>query len=124
MDIGSRTYNNVNLNQIPDYSFKLQEIIQGKLAIDRAGNLTSKAFQRISSYDQDIYSLLNRANITADFSYNDQYNLYQIINSWNLKQNYDAQTHPPELFLEQPSTGQPIIITFNDTYTTDSIVAF
>ncbi len=126
VDIGSRTYNNVNLNQIPDYSFKLQEIIQGKLAIDRAGNLTSKAFQApYQATDQDIYSLLNRANITADFSYNDQYNLYQ--NNQFIKfeaKTYDAQTHPPELFLEQPSTGQPIIITFNDTYTTDSIVAF
>jgi peptidoglycan/xylan/chitin deacetylase (PgdA/CDA1 family) len=126
VDIGSRTYNNVNLNKISDYSFKFQEITQGKIAIDKAGNLNSKVFLAPDqATDQDIYSLLNRANITADFSYNDQYNLYQ--NNQFIKldaKTYDAQTHPPEFFLEQSSTDQPIIIAFNDTYTTDNIVAF
>jgi len=126
VDIGSSTYSNIDLTSIFDYSFKLQEVIQGKIAIDKAGNLTSKSFQApYLATDQDIYSLLSRANITADFSYNNQYNIYQDNQFVKLDaKTYSAQEYPPDFFLTQPKTNQPIIITFNNTYPTSSIAAF
>ena len=77
VDIGSQTYNNVNLTEISDYSLKLQEIQQGKQAVDQAGNIVSKLFRApFMVTDQDIYSLLSRSEILADFSYPEQYNVY------------------------------------------------
>ena len=44
VDIGSQTYDYVNLTTINDYSLKLQEVEQGKFAVDTAGHLNSSVF--------------------------------------------------------------------------------
>jgi hypothetical protein len=78
VDIGSQAYSNKNLTAIADYSIKLQEVQQGKIAVDKAGNLYSRIFRApFGETDPDIYSLLSRSGIQADFSYDQQYNVYQ-----------------------------------------------
>jgi peptidoglycan/xylan/chitin deacetylase (PgdA/CDA1 family) len=77
VDIGSQTLTYANLTTIDDYSIQLKEVIEGKAAVDKAGNLDSKLFRApYGSTDENIYSLLNRANILTDFSYSDHYNKY------------------------------------------------
>jgi peptidoglycan/xylan/chitin deacetylase (PgdA/CDA1 family) len=117
VDIGSLTYSNVNLTNIYDYSLKLQEVAKGKEAVDQAGNLDSKSFQApAQATDEDIYSLLSRSGILADFSYNSQYNVYQ--NDQFIKfeaTTVQAQSSQPETILNRASTNQPLIIQFDDT---------
>ncbi len=126
IDIGSRTYNNVDLSKISDYSLKLQEVLAGKVAVDTVGNLDSKLFQApYQATDQDIYSLLNRNNITADFSYYNQYNLFydgQFV-KFDSK-TYDAQDYEPIFFLSLPTTNQPIILSFDNSCPTSEIDAY
>ncbi len=77
MDIGSSTYNYSNLVSISDYSIALKEVKNGKKAIDETGKLNSKVFRApYGATDENIYSLLTRAGILADFSYTSQYNTY------------------------------------------------
>ncbi|MEW6603164.1 MAG: polysaccharide deacetylase family protein [Thermoproteota archaeon] len=77
VDIGSRTYSYVDLTAI-DYRIALDEVWNGKVAIDEAGRMNSKLFKApYGSTDENIYSLLSRSGILADFSYRDQYNKYQ-----------------------------------------------
>lgn len=77
VDIGSESYDYVSLPSISDYSTQLQEVKNGKVAVDKAGNLDSKLFRApYGATDVNIYSLLNRSNILADFSYSEQYNKY------------------------------------------------
>lgn len=74
VDIGSRTYSYVDLVAI-DYRIALDEVWTGKVAVDEAGKINSKLFKApYSSTDQNIYSLLSRSGILADFSYIGQYN--------------------------------------------------
>jgi hypothetical protein len=78
VDIGSQTYSNTDLTTIADYSIKLQEVQQGKTAVDRAGHLYSRIFRApFGDTGPDIYSLLNRSDIQADFSYDQQYNVFR-----------------------------------------------
>jgi len=77
VDFGSMTYNYVSLPG-NDYLLQLDEVRQGKQAIDALGNVDSKIFK--SPYhetDQNIYSLLTRSGIVADFSYVDHYNIFE-----------------------------------------------
>ncbi|AFU59964.1 putative polysaccharide deacetylase family protein [Candidatus Nitrososphaera gargensis Ga9.2] len=77
VDIGSSTYNYGNLTAIADYSEQLKEILDGKNAVDLAGDLNSKSFRApYGSTDENIYSLLARSEILADFSYTDRYHKY------------------------------------------------
>lgn len=77
VDIGSESYDYVPLTSISDYSTQLEEVKKGKVAVDKAGNLDSKLFRApYGATDVNIYSLLNRSNILADFSYSEQYNKY------------------------------------------------
>jgi peptidoglycan/xylan/chitin deacetylase (PgdA/CDA1 family) len=77
IDIGSQTYSYVSLPTVGDYTKALDEVKRGKLAVDTAGNLNSKIFKApYDATDQNIYSLLSGSNITADFSYQSQYNRY------------------------------------------------
>jgi peptidoglycan/xylan/chitin deacetylase (PgdA/CDA1 family) len=94
VDIGSSTFSYQRLPGIPDYLEQLREVEQGKKAVDLAGNLDSKVFKApYSSTDENIYSLLSRNGILADFSYEDHYNKYyqkQFI--WFNMTNYNAST--------------------------------
>lgn len=78
IDIGSQTYSNAVLTEIADYSLKLKEVQDGKAAVEKAGNISSRSFKAPGkSTDEDIYSLLSRSGIVADFSYQDQYNVFE-----------------------------------------------
>jgi peptidoglycan/xylan/chitin deacetylase (PgdA/CDA1 family) len=78
IDIGSQTYSYAKLTSIDDYLQALKEVKEGKEAVDEAGKLDSKLFRApYGSTDENIYSLLGRSNITADFSYKGQYNKYE-----------------------------------------------
>ena len=74
IDIGSSTYGNENLTSMADYSVQLTEVSLGKKAVDEAGNLESRSFKApYYATDENIYSLLSRSDIVADFSYRDRY---------------------------------------------------
>ena len=76
-DVGSQTYSYVNLTSINDYTTQLKEIRKGKQAVNKAGYLSSKLFRApFGGTDENIYSLLARSGIVADFSYKDHYNKY------------------------------------------------
>ena len=126
VDIGSQTYNDVNLTAIDDYSVKLQEVEQGKFAVDTAGHLNSSVFQAsFGDADQDIYSLLSRSAISVDISYADHYNVYQ--NGQFIKFNIDiykpiSNSLPSNLTDSQSS--EPKIIEFDNTWTTTNINSF
>jgi uncharacterized NAD(P)/FAD-binding protein YdhS len=78
VDIGSQTYSYSNLTSVSDYGAALKEIQKGKQAVDTAGNLDSRLFKApYGATDGNIYSLLSRSGIIADFSYPNQYNKYE-----------------------------------------------
>ena len=77
VDIGSSTYSYVKLTQEADYSVQLNEVNLGKKAVDEAANLDSRSFKAPGGEtDENIYSLLSRSGILADFSYKDRYHKY------------------------------------------------
>ena len=77
IDIGSQTYSYTNLSSIDDYTRQLEEIQKGKQFVEEAGNLSSRLFRVPIGYtDENIYSLLSRSGIIADFSYKTHYNKY------------------------------------------------
>lgn len=77
IDIGSQTYSYTNLTSIDDYTRQLEEIQKGKQFVDDAGNLESRLFRVPIGYtDENIYSLLSRSGILADFSYKTHYNKF------------------------------------------------
>ena len=78
VDIGSQAFSSSNLTTIGDYSAQLEEVRRGKSSVDAAGDLYSRVFRAPNgATDQNIYSLLSRNDILADFSYSDQYNVYK-----------------------------------------------
>ena len=126
VDVGSQTHNNLDLTNIPDYSLKLQEIKEGKTAVDNAGNLYSGVFRApFGATDQDIYSLLSRSGILADFSYDNQYNLYQ--NGQFVRYDaavYEGRDYSPDFFSTLPDISTPIIIVFDNTCPVSDIETF
>lgn len=77
VDIGSRTYSYVDLTKT-DYTTALDEVRNGKVALDETGKINSRLFKApYGSTDQNIYSLLSRSGILADFSYASQYNKFE-----------------------------------------------
>lgn len=77
VDVGSRTYSYVDLTKA-DYTTALDEVRTGKVALDEAGKLNSRLFRApYGSTDQNIYSLLSRSGILADFSYVSQYDKFE-----------------------------------------------
>jgi hypothetical protein len=126
VDIGSQSYSNTDLTKITDYSLKLEEVKKGKEAIDSIGNLSSKVFKApLGATDEDIYSLLSRNEILADFSYKEQYNIYH--DQQFIK--YDAVTYNgrdrhPAFFLTLEEQTCPIIITFDASDDIDYIDEF
>lgn len=126
IDIGSQTYSNLNLTSIVDYETQLEEVQKGKQVVDTAGNLYSRIFKAPNGdTDQNIYSLLSRNDITADFSYSTQYNVY--VDTQFIKYNaavYNGAEYSANFILNLGKTGNPIIVNFNSTYSTDHISGF
>jgi len=123
IDIGSMTYSYVNLTEIRDYSIQLEEVGKGKQAVDNAGRLDSRLFRApFGSVDDNIYSLLNRSGIIADFSYDSHYNKYwqgQFIR-FDLTV-YDGFSYTKEFFLNLPNTDEPVGIMFDNSVPIKSI---
>ena len=95
VDIGSQGYTYTSLNSISDYTLKLEDIRNGKQAIDDAGSIDSKLFKApYGDVDENIYSLLRRSQIVAEFSYPDHYNLYQ--NNCFIKYRFRCHGWPKE----------------------------
>ena len=117
IDIGSQTYNYLNLTSISDYSELLEEVRKGKSAVDTAGNLDSKSFRApFGATDQNIYSLLSRNGIIADFSYENQYNIFQ--NGQFIKidiVSFQWPEIPTDLLVDEQQYTKPIIIYLDNT---------
>jgi peptidoglycan/xylan/chitin deacetylase (PgdA/CDA1 family) len=126
VDVGCKTYNKVALASIDDYSVKLQEIEDGKAAVDEAGKLDVKSFRAANGeVDDDIYSLLNRCGVLADFSYKDHYNIYE--NGQFVRYNasvYDGNTYSASFFLNHAKSSEPIIICFDSSDSTVRVADF
>jgi peptidoglycan/xylan/chitin deacetylase (PgdA/CDA1 family) len=116
VDIGSESYDYVALTSISDYTTQLAEVKNGKAAVDKAGNLDSKLFKApYGATDANIYSLLNRSNLLADFSYNEQYNKYY--NGKFLKFDlvtYNGTKYYTSFFRHIPS-DEPVLINFDNS---------
>ena len=122
LDIGSKTYSYVSLDSIQDYSLKLEEVRNGKRAVDAAGNIDSRLFKAPQpETGEDIYSLLDRTGILADFSYPDMYNKrygdYYIkfdVTSYDVRNLADLQE-------DSLAANTPVIMNFDNTYSIDAI---
>lgn len=78
IDIGSQTYSYIDLTSISDYGEASAEVERGKKVVDDIGALNSRLFKApYGKTDDNIYSLLGRANVVADFSYVNHYNKYE-----------------------------------------------
>ena len=125
VDIGSQTYSDLNLTDISDYSVKLQEVKDGKMAVDNAGNLNTRVFRApLGATDGDIYSLLSRSGILADFSYETQYNVYkdgQFVKYDALV--YEARNYSTDFFSTLSQATKPIIIVFDNGYPISDVEA-
>ena len=123
-DVGSSTFNYENLGGA-DYSVQLEEVKSGKDAVDSAGNIDSRLFKApYGITDGNIYSVLNRSGIVADFSYEKQYNKYnndQFIRFDSVS--YNGTDHSPEFF-KNLSPDIPILINFDNTTPIQNIDEF
>ena len=126
VDIGSQTFSNSELTSINDYEAQLEEVRKGKQAVDTAGNLYSRVFKAPNGeIDQNIYSLLSRNDILADFSYSSQYNVY--LDSQFVKFDavvYDGSVCSADYILTLEKSPNPIIINFDSKYPSELIVDF
>lgn len=126
VDVGSQTFTNINLSAISDYSIQLEEVTRGKLAVDAAGKLYSRIFKAPNgAVDENIYSLLSRSDILADFSYNNQYNIF--VDGQFLKFDtkvYYAKTVSPAFILNLEKTTKPLIIHFDSDCSIEMISNF
>ena len=126
VDVGSQTYNNVNLTGITDYLDKLEEVKQGKMAVDDTGALDSGIFRApFGATDQDIYSLLTRSGIVADFSYENYYNVF--CNGQFVKNDaitYTARDISPSTLTTIAYSAKPVILFFDNTRPVSEIAPF
>lgn len=123
VDIGSQTYSYTDLTSIPDYTLQLEEVKKGKKAVDDAGNLYSRLFRApYGSTDENIYSLLSRSDIIADFSYGQQYNVYEDGKFIKFEAIvYIGSAFSADYFLKLPKKTQPLIIFFESSFSTAKI---
>jgi peptidoglycan/xylan/chitin deacetylase (PgdA/CDA1 family) len=122
IDIGSQTYSYVDLVSGINYPDALLDVQKGKNTIDEIGNMSSKLFRSpYGSVDQNIYSLLNRSGIIADFSYKDHYNKYErgMFVKYNLNE-YEPNTIS---FKQLPKIDVPYIVNFNNTVPLEKITS-
>jgi peptidoglycan/xylan/chitin deacetylase (PgdA/CDA1 family) len=126
VDIGSQTYSYTDLRSISNYGLQLEEVKKGKRAVDDAGNLYSRLFRApYGSTDENIYSLLSRSDIVADFSYEQQYNVYE--NGKFIKFDavvYNSSDFSIDNFQKLPKNVPPIIIFFESSFSTAKIEQF
>lgn len=126
VDIGSQTYDYVDLTLINDYSEQLEEIKNGKDAVDKAGNLDSKLFKApFGATDENIYSLLSTSGILADFSYQNQYNKYY--NDKFIKFDstaYEGLQKSTDYYQSLKPEQGPIIINFDNQIPVEKIDRF
>ncbi|MCJ7634052.1 polysaccharide deacetylase family protein [Candidatus Bathyarchaeota archaeon] len=113
IDVGSQTYSYVNLTNVSDYLVQLQEVKRGKEAVDAAGNFESRLFMApFRATDDNLYSILNRSGILADFSSTDHYT--KVYNGRFLR--FDVKSYNGSLLsanqILQGKAGDPIIIYF------------
>ena len=121
VDIGSQTYSYVDLTAV-DYRVALDDVWMGKVAIDEAGRISSKLFKApYGSADDNIYSLLRRSEILADFSYADHYNKFendQFV-KYNLTSFAGDQDGQGQFFalISDPSSSvtAPVVVNFDDS---------
>ena len=122
-DVGSQTYSYTQLTEISDYSIQLEEVKQGREVINKIGNLDSKLFKApYGETDDDIYSLLSRNEILADFSYQNQFHKYH--ENQFLKFDlvtYDSQNVNYSLLQNIESSDYPIQIEFNSFMSSNEI---
>ncbi len=117
-DIGSSTIRYTSLESQLDYQNQLDVIKNGKYLLDKAGNLDSKIFKAPYGYtDQNIYSLLTKSGIIADFSYDKQYNYYQ--NGQFIK--YNLQEISKDSKIDNADKTTPLLINFDNTDSIESI---
>jgi len=126
IDIGSSTYNYVDLASNIDYSKALDEVRLGKSEIINASNVNSSLFKApYGSTNDNIYSLLHRNGITADFSYPNQYNLFEKNQFVKYKLNSFIvnSTSIPKLMeeIKEIKENDPIAIEINDTISVDTV---
>lgn len=121
VDIGSRTYSYVDLTLVGDYTKALEEVKVGKQVVDRVAHADSKLFRAPEGLTNDnIYSILNRTGITADFSYGDHYNIYE--NGFYVR--HDAETLQGLQVSAQgfgKNTTNPTIIHFDSSTSIEEI---
>lgn len=128
IDIGSQTYNYVNLTSIPDYTVALEEVRNGKEVLDKTGNLNSRLFKApYGSTDEDIYSFLTRSGIVADFSYAEHYNKYE--NGKFIKYElavYDGRGNSSDQLnnIVSSNKGMPVLVNFDNSISIDQIDTF
>jgi len=125
IDIGSQTYSFANITSL-EYTMALEEVKKGKSAVDAAGNLDSRLFKApYGSTDDNTYSLLSRSGITADFSYELQYNKYedgQFV-KYGLVE-YNESDYSPESIRGLLEGKNPAIINFDNSDSIEQIDSF
>lgn len=124
IDIGSQGYSGISIPTISDYSKQLEEIQKGKQVIDEIGNFDSKLFKSpFGDTDQNIYSLLQKSDILADFSYESQYNkFYEGQFIWFAVDSYEAEEFSVDNIPAKSSERiHPIIINFESDLSVSEI---
>ena len=126
VDIGNQAFSISNLTAIADYTVQLEEVRRGKLAVDAAGDLYSRVFRAPNgATDQNIYSLLSRNGILADFSYRNQYNVFidgQFVRFDAVV--FDGAAVSASSLLALEKTSQLVIVQFDDSCPVDVIAGF
>jgi len=126
VDIGSMTYGGADLVSIPDYTIQLDEVKRGKEAVEESAGLSSKIFSApYGSVNEDIYSLLNRSDILADFSYNDHYN--KLYNGQFIRMElkvYEGADSRPENILSLTNKEMLVALRFNNSVSASRVIAY
>jgi len=120
------TYSGVPLTSFSDYSIQLEEVQRGKQAVDSSGGFASKLFKApMGSVNEDIYSLLYRAGIVADFSYNDHYNKVYEGQFIRMELNvFSGLGSKPEDILSINELDEPIVVNFNNSMPSSLAISY
>ena len=116
LDIGTQTYDNAPLDSTIDYSEMLLEVQRGKEAVDKAGSIESRVFKApLGKTDENIYSLLNRSSILADFTYATYYTQFDGEHYiWFNVTSYDGSNTPADSVNRIESSDSPLVIDFDN----------